>query len=577
MGTHLLILHDARESTNEGREQLKTRLQSRLGIAAETLDLMFSQLPVIIKKDLSAAEAKSFQDAFEQLGAVIEIRSANGNAKNATANIQTNNTQPEKPKAPVKDKRHLTAPASDDLTLQFDDDEKPASDEPASFETPVANQSAQVSKADESSPFSFEDNAVDAEASTIDISDNVDRSEPASDKPSLGDADASGLSLSDADLNEALEEQALEVTAKKPVSQAAKTGVEISGESEPIDDLTPKIEPLSPEEEKRVLENAFAHEPGAADRPRKQNRDTMAPYVTGGSPYGNAEKRARVVVFGLMLLLVVAVIGGGVFLTTGGEQRKTQVVSRLDKKQVDTLMQDQRSIINPAKETAEKAAALAVKPSIEKTWRAVVNQGTVQSVIVIQTKDGLVTNISFKAKQDASPERTPEEIVNNVQRVAWLRRADTEGVAITIENSAANSAEATNTKETDLNPKPKGPEVPNQVSGENSFNAVASTYAYLRDGAGTGRVAAQLTIQGLLTAEGETVEGAWRLKNGEEVAENTARRSGSAFLLNYGGTFSATSETTSESETTDETSNTDTTDENVEAGPNPGELPTTTE
>ncbi len=73
MSKFTLILHDAQDPSEQGRQALKNQLHSKLNLPVEALEEMFSTLPVIIKQDLNQDQANSYLDVFQKLGAMVEL------------------------------------------------------------------------------------------------------------------------------------------------------------------------------------------------------------------------------------------------------------------------------------------------------------------------------------------------------------------------------------------------------------------------------------------------------------------------------------------------------------------------
>ena len=71
MGKSLLILHDALDGTESGRRTLMGRLCAELKLTTQTVESMFSDLPVILKSGLDNAQAELYRKSFEELGGKI--------------------------------------------------------------------------------------------------------------------------------------------------------------------------------------------------------------------------------------------------------------------------------------------------------------------------------------------------------------------------------------------------------------------------------------------------------------------------------------------------------------------------
>ena len=73
MGKSLLILHDALDGTEAGRRTLMGRLCAELKLTTQTVESMFSDLPVILKSGLDNKQAELYKKSFEELGAFVEV------------------------------------------------------------------------------------------------------------------------------------------------------------------------------------------------------------------------------------------------------------------------------------------------------------------------------------------------------------------------------------------------------------------------------------------------------------------------------------------------------------------------
>ncbi len=73
MSQYTLILHDAKDSSEQGRDALKTVLESQLHISKDSLNTIFSSLPAILKQDLNKDQADNYLLVFEKLGANVEL------------------------------------------------------------------------------------------------------------------------------------------------------------------------------------------------------------------------------------------------------------------------------------------------------------------------------------------------------------------------------------------------------------------------------------------------------------------------------------------------------------------------
>ena len=67
-----LILHGALNGTAEGRLDLIDRLESGLGLSRETAEILMSDLPRVIREDLTESEASDLSFELEALGALVE-------------------------------------------------------------------------------------------------------------------------------------------------------------------------------------------------------------------------------------------------------------------------------------------------------------------------------------------------------------------------------------------------------------------------------------------------------------------------------------------------------------------------
>jgi len=72
MSKYLVILHDAQDSSQVGREELKLRLAEGLGVSEPVVARLLDSLPVILRRDLDFDVAKRYADTLEGLGAVVE-------------------------------------------------------------------------------------------------------------------------------------------------------------------------------------------------------------------------------------------------------------------------------------------------------------------------------------------------------------------------------------------------------------------------------------------------------------------------------------------------------------------------
>lgn len=73
MSRYLITLVDSLDPTPEGREQLKSRLQRKLGIDTAVVEDLFARLPVKLQKGVEKEKAESYREALEQLGAIVRI------------------------------------------------------------------------------------------------------------------------------------------------------------------------------------------------------------------------------------------------------------------------------------------------------------------------------------------------------------------------------------------------------------------------------------------------------------------------------------------------------------------------
>jgi hypothetical protein len=73
MSKYLVILHDAQESSQAGRAELKLRIVDRLQVSQKTVEALFQSLPVIIRRDLEKNAADRYCRVLEGLGAVVEV------------------------------------------------------------------------------------------------------------------------------------------------------------------------------------------------------------------------------------------------------------------------------------------------------------------------------------------------------------------------------------------------------------------------------------------------------------------------------------------------------------------------
>lgn len=73
MTKSLVILHDAKDSTPEGRITLKNNLATHFKLEENTLDYLFDNLPVILKHSVDKNQADSFANELEKIGAFVEV------------------------------------------------------------------------------------------------------------------------------------------------------------------------------------------------------------------------------------------------------------------------------------------------------------------------------------------------------------------------------------------------------------------------------------------------------------------------------------------------------------------------
>jgi len=192
----------------------------------------------------------------------------------------------------------------------------------------------------------------------------------------------------------------------------------------------------------------------------------------------------------------------------------------IDQKSVKLLLDNQRNILAQSKKNKKLGLTYEEEAEIKRAivltgWKVDQTLGDdfhLQMILKADEDTGRVIEMETLVKQKPSAKLSKKEIVNNVQRKAWIRRFET-------------SLKRPKRKPRDIEPK----------------TIVAKGYAYLEDGKGTGRSDVKFTLRPEYDPETKTLKGTWQLKshNAEHYDRGAVKRLGSDFELFFKGEFVA--------------------------------------
>lgn len=500
---YVVVLHDAVDANDKGRNNLRARIASEFKIAPATVEIVFREFPAIVKKGLSANQASILKKKIESIGGIAEIIAADDSSSEAVPQKQTSPAHAMPVSSPQLNSPRPVASAAP-MSLQFADEDEPSDSlsDAESEETVYDDHLSHSGYTEENQSLASElvfDDEPEAPAKPVkgeqSLNEVVKMPAKAA-KSGMGAAPRVMHSSADRNLP-SVQHSSISETISLQKLQASLSGATAAQEESTIRAIS--IEELEEELEESGLRSTAEI---ALEELSSENTVAHKLFSSLNSPKG----KLLIGFFGVGLVSAVALL---ITFFPGGSSGVSK--SSLILTDIDAMLKEQSNILaaKPGSTTDEQI----------KSWSAKIEDRNFTSEVSFQTSGNTVKKLQFQVKGTPPSSLTTKQLVAGTVRRPWLNEiiAEFSTDEITIE---------------EIEP------------GHLFFRALKDARVFLEDDSGKNRLMGKAVIKGTINLKKQTIDGNWSVKHGEtselnNLSGNAAKRLGNNDIaFSYGSSFS---------------------------------------